>query len=102
MNDVSSDSCVDMGNNSVAFMNDFGLNGYINKLLNIIELMVKDLSDVTDIPIETLMWDYNYHTDFNPIREVLIKKDQYDYSQDKTLVQSHLNKIKQVKYLEGE
>lgn len=66
------------------FMNPFAMNETYELMSKMIEHMAQDLSTVTGIPQEQIIYDYQMLEDYDPIREIYKRKNEWDEKMDKS------------------
>lgn len=77
-------SIMEIGN-SIVFMNPFALTEAYELLNKMINNMAEDLSVITGISKEEIIYDYRNISDYDPIREVLKQKGKWNEEMDKSL-----------------
>lgn len=75
------------------FCSSLALDEYVTMLEKIAYHMSKDIAEITGVPQDTILGEYRYINDYDPIREILKKKGKWDEDEDISSVLKRMRKL---------
>lgn len=75
------------------FCSSLALDEYVTMLEKIVYHMSKDIAEITGISQDTILGEYRYINDYDPIREILKKKGKWKEDEDANLALKSMRKL---------